>query len=87
MNSKPSPGKPGKDSPGQQDPLNNRRFLMRYAALGTQLLAAIAIGVFVGLQADKWLHTSPLFACVLPLLILSVIFYKLYKETSRKKSK
>jgi len=59
---------------------------MRYASLGTQLLAAIALSVFIGLKTDKWLHTSPLFACVLPLLILSAIFYKLYRETSRKKN-
>ncbi len=57
---------------------------MRYAALGTQILAALAIGVFAGLKLDKWLHTSPLLACVLPLLILSLLFYKLYRETSRK---
>jgi F0F1-type ATP synthase assembly protein I len=81
MNSKPSP-----DSSGPKDSLSNKRFLMRYAALGTQLLAAIAIGVFVGLKADKWLHTSPLLACVLPLLILSLIFYKLFRETSKKKT-
>jgi F0F1-type ATP synthase assembly protein I len=72
MNSKPPPD-------------SNRRFLMRYAALGSQLLAAIAIGVFAGLKADKWLHTSPLFACILPLLILSLIFYKLFRETSKNK--
>ncbi len=71
MNSKPPPD-------------SNRQFLMRYAALGTQLLAALAIGVFAGLKLDKWLHTSPLLACVLPLLILSLLFYKLYRETSRK---
>jgi len=58
---------------------------MRYASLGTQLLAAIGLAVFIGLKADNWLHTSPLFASVLPLLILSAIFYKLYRETSRKK--
>jgi F0F1-type ATP synthase assembly protein I len=58
---------------------------MRYAGLGTQLLAAIGISVFAGLKLDKWLHTSPLLASVLPLLILSVIFFKLYRETSRKK--
>ena len=72
MNSKPPPD-------------SNKRFLMRYAALGSQLLAAIAIGVFAGLKADKWLHTSPLFACILPLLILSLIFYKLFRETSKNK--
>lgn len=57
---------------------------MRYASLGTQLLAAIGLSVFAGLKADKWLHTSPLLACVLPLLVLSAIFYKLFRETSRK---
>jgi F0F1-type ATP synthase assembly protein I len=64
---------------------SNRRFLMRYAALGTQLLAAIGLSVFIGLKGDKWLHTSPLLACVLPLLVLSAIFYKLFRETSRNK--
>lgn len=58
---------------------------MKYASLGTQLLVAIGLAVFAGLKLDQWLHVSPLFACVLPLLILSVIFYKLFRETGRKK--
>jgi F0F1-type ATP synthase assembly protein I len=70
MNSKPPPD-------------SNKKFFMRYASLGTQLLAAIGLAVFIGLKADKWLHTSPLLACVLPLLTLSAIFYKLFKETGR----
>jgi F0F1-type ATP synthase assembly protein I len=68
MNSKPPPD-------------SNRRFLMRYAALGTQLLVAIGLSVFVGIKLDKWLHTSPLLACVLPLLTLFGIFYKIMRET------
>jgi F0F1-type ATP synthase assembly protein I len=64
-------------------PDSNKKFFMRYASLGTQLLAAIGLAVFIGLKADKWLHTSPLLACILPLLILSAIFYKLFKETGR----
>lgn len=58
---------------------------MRYASLGTQLLVAIGLSVFAGLKTDKWLHTSPLLACILPLLVLSVIFYKLFRETGRSK--
>jgi len=54
---------------------------MRYATLGTQLLVAIGLGVFIGIKLDKWLHTSPLLACVLPLLVLAGIFYKLVRET------
>jgi F0F1-type ATP synthase assembly protein I len=69
MNSKPPP--------------DNKKFFLRYASLGTQLLAAIGISVFAGLKADKWLHTSPLFVCALPLIVLSVIFYKIFRETNR----
>ena len=65
----------------KQPPDSNKKFFMRYASLGTQLLAAIGLAVFIGLKADKWLHTSPLLACILPLLILSAIFYKIFKET------
>ncbi len=56
---------------------------MRYASLGTQLLVAIGLAVFAGLKSDEWLHTSPLLACVLPLLTLFGIFYKLMKETAK----
>ena len=66
------------------DKQSNRAFFLRYASLGSQLLAAIAISVFLGLKTDQWLHSSPLFACVVPLLVLSGIFYKLYRETGRK---
>ena len=62
----------------------SNRDLVRYASLGTQLLVAIGLAVFAGLKADKWLHTSPLLACVLPLIVLFGIFYKLMKETSPK---
>jgi F0F1-type ATP synthase assembly protein I len=65
---------------------SNKQFLLKYASLGTQLLAAIGLAVFAGLKLDKWLHTLPLFACALPLLVLSAIFYKLFRETSRKKN-
>ena len=67
-----------------KSPISNRQFLLRYASLGTQLLAAIGLAVFLGLKADKWLKTSPLLACVLPLLTLAGLFYKIYRETSRK---
>lgn len=62
----------------------NNRDVVRYASLGTQLLVAIGLAVFAGLKTDKWLHTSPLLACILPLLVLFGIFYKLTKETAPK---
>ena len=57
---------------------------MRYAGLGTQLLVSIGIAVFIGLKADKWLHTSPIFSCTLPLLVLFGIFYKIMRQTGNK---
>jgi F0F1-type ATP synthase assembly protein I len=79
MNNKPPSNSSGKE------PMSNKRFLLRYASLGTQLLVAIGLAVFLGLTADKWLKTSPLLACVLPLLTLCGIFYKVYRETNRPK--
>jgi F0F1-type ATP synthase assembly protein I len=57
---------------------------MRYAGLGTQLLVSIGIAVFIGLKADQWLHTSPLFSCTLPLLVLFATFYKIMRQTGNK---
>ena len=44
---------------------NSKNDLLRYAGLGTQMLVSIGIAVFVGLKADQWLHTLPLFSCVI----------------------
>ncbi len=57
---------------------------MRYAGLGSQIMAALALSVFAGIRLDKWLHTFPLLACVLPLLVLSALFYRLFRETGKK---
>jgi F0F1-type ATP synthase assembly protein I len=66
-----------------KQPPDNKNFLLRYASLGGQLLAAIALSVFLGIKADKWLNSSPLFTSLLPLLTLIATFIKLYKETNR----
>ena len=63
---------------------NYKRDMLRYAGLGTQMLVSIGIAVFIGLKTDKWLHTLPLFSCVLPLLVLAAIFYKLIRQTGNK---
>ena len=65
---------------------NKNRDLYRYASLGTQLLDAIGLAVFIGLKTDAWLRTSPLFSCILPLLVLFGIFYKLARETRKPKN-
>lgn len=65
---------------------NNNRDLLKYAGLGTQLLAAIGFAVFLGIKLDKWLGIFPLLTAILPLLILFAIFYKLFRETGGSKS-
>lgn len=57
---------------------------MRYAALGTELMVLIGLGVWGGLKLDQWLRTSPLFLLVLPVLGLIIAFYQLLKSLNKK---
>lgn len=60
--------------------------LMRYAGLGAQILVSIGLAVFAGLKIDQWIDLSfPLLVWLLPLIVVSLIIYKLIKETSKKK--
>lgn len=70
----------------EKDRLENSRFLMKYAALGTQLLVSIGLAVFAGLKLDKWLAVPiPLLGWLLPLVVLIVILYRIVKDTTPKK--
>lgn len=71
-----------KNSPSSK--LKNNSIL-KYAALGTEMLVSIGAGVFLGYKADQWLNTSPLFSVALPLLVLAGFFYKLIRETGNTK--
>ena len=64
----------------------NNVSLLQYASMGTQFLAGIGIGVFVGLKVDSWLKLKiPLLVWILPLLIIIGFILKLIKDTSKKK--
>lgn len=70
----------------QQQQNKNTSDVMRYAGLGMQLFASLGIAVFIGVKADKWLKISfPVFAWVLPLVVLCMMIYKLIRETSKRK--
>jgi hypothetical protein len=59
--------------------------VMRYAGLGAQILVSLGLAVFAGYHADKWLKLPfPLLVWLLPLLVVSMMIYKLIKETSNK---
>ena len=64
----------------------NNKDLYRYAGLGAQLFAGLALAVFVGYQLDKWLKISaPLFLIGLPVVSLLGMFYKIIRDTSKTK--
>jgi len=59
--------------------------LIKYAGMGMQFLASIAIGIFVGIKADDWLNFSfPLLVWLLPLLIIISLTIKIIKDTTKK---
>lgn len=60
---------------------------MKYAGMATQFLVGIGLAVFIGFKIDGWIHIKiPVFAWLLPLLIIVMMLYKIYKDTSRKKN-
>ena len=64
----------------------NRRELLRYAGLSSEVFASVGISLFLGIKADKWLHVSfPLLSWGLPLLVIVLLIVKLIKESSKKK--
>jgi len=66
---------------------NSNRDLIRYASMGTQMLIAIGLAVFIGLKLDGLLKLSfPLLVWLLPLLVLSGLIYQFIKETSKRKN-
>ena len=65
----------------------NNSDVLRYAGLGAQIFVSLGIAVFAGYKADKWLNTPfPLLVWLLPFLVLSLMIYKLIKETSKRKN-
>jgi hypothetical protein len=73
-------------------PLPNRdpkktpdNFLLQYAGMAFQFLAAIGITVFVGLKLDKLLRwTMPVWVWVLPLLVITGMIISVIRNSSKK---
>jgi len=60
--------------------------LLRYAGLGGQIFVSLGLAVFAGYKVDKWIGSPiPLLVWILPLAVLSVMIYKLIKDTSKRK--
>jgi hypothetical protein len=64
---------------------SNNSDLVRYAGMGAQIFSSLAISVFVGYKADKWMNLRiPLLVWLLPFVVLVMMIYKLVKDTKRK---
>jgi hypothetical protein len=69
----------------QKPSQNNNRLLLKYAGLTMQILVGLAIAVFIGMKADKWLSfPMPLLVWVLPLIVIIAMIYQVIKDTSKK---
>ena len=70
------------ENPIKKKPNND---YLRYSGLGFQLAATIGLGVFIGVELDKWLKTSkPWFTIGCSLLFLVVGFYAAFKDLLKK---
>ena len=56
---------------------------MKYAAVGTQMMVLMGLGVWGGLKLDEKLNTSPLFLIIFPVIALFVSLYQLYRQLTK----
>jgi hypothetical protein len=58
--------------------------LYKYAGMATQFLVTLAVTIFIGFKADKYIAWHfPLLTVTLPVLVLFATFWKIYKDTSK----
>ena len=70
----------------KKKPPEDRNAYMRYATMGTQMMAIIGLGVFGGYNLDKHFHFSiPVFTLSLSLLSVFAAIYLSIKDFLKKK--
>ncbi len=73
------------ESPDKKN-ASNKKLLMQYAAMGSQIFAGLIITVFSGWWIDKKLNFSfPVFIWLLPLIFIISLILKIVRDTSNKK--
>jgi len=84
MRRSPRPDGDGGDGVNDAD---RRRELLKWAGLGTQVVASVGVSVFLGVKADKWLKLSfPILSWALPLVVITGLLINLIREGSKKKN-
>jgi hypothetical protein len=69
----------------RQPEQGNKRLLVKYLGLATQIMVSLALAVFGGKKLDEWFSfTTPLLVWILPLLVLVVMIWQIIKDTSKK---
>ncbi len=63
---------------------NKPNELLRYAGLATQIFVSLGVAVWAGMYIDKKINATPICSATFPLLILLGIFYKIFKESTKK---
>jgi len=73
------------EKPNKNKNVSNKKLLVQYASIGTQIFAGLLIFVFAGKWLDEKLHlTFPLLIWLLPLIFIISITIKAIKDTSGK---
>jgi hypothetical protein len=59
--------------------------LLKYGGLATQIIVTLGVTIFIGIKIDKLTNLIfPIATISLPLLVLIGIFWKVYKDSSKK---
>jgi Mn2+/Fe2+ NRAMP family transporter len=81
------PNSPSDGGSSGGGPSDRRKELLRYAGLSSEVVASVAVSVFLGMKADKGLKLSfPILSWALPLLVIVVLLVNLIRQGSGKKN-
>jgi len=59
--------------------------LLKYGGLATQIIVTLGVTIFIGIKIDKQTNLKfPIATISLPLLVLISIFWKVYKDSTKK---
>jgi F0F1-type ATP synthase assembly protein I len=76
-----------KNKPSDIPPYKNTNAALKYTGLAFQMLAVIGLGVFAGIQLDRYFRTPDIFTVILSLLGVVTGIYLAIRDFIRPKKK
>ncbi len=71
----------------EKEPRGNNNLLMQYFSFAWQLIAGLALSIYLGMLADKWMNTgTALLVWILPLLVIISMMVKVIRDTTNRKN-